>query len=261
MTRARPITWVLGAAFAGCAAIALHALTGVGGEGSRELFSRWTYCAVMNVTAAAVLWRAIAVPRHRAAWLAIGGGLALRNAGDLYWFVTMADLAAPPSPSICDAAWLASLLPTSLGVWLLLRSRMHGMPAAMWLDGLIASLAVAGAASVFAFEQLMPGSLAGGPGSLLTYVYPVRDIVLIGLLGAAAALAGARPGRAWFLLCGGVALALVADLVFVVRLRESLYSEGELLDVCWPLSATLIAAAAWQPSVRSRPRASRAAPA
>ena len=243
--RPRAVTAVLWAGLAGCVAIAVHATTGLGGDGMRDAFSRWTYCAVMNAALVCVLWRAAAVSRHRAAWLAIAAGVALRNAGDLYWFFAFADMANPPSPSLCDAAWLAALLPTVIGVGLLLRSRMNGMPAAMWLDGLIASLALAAAASVFAFEQVLPGALDGGLDSLITYLYPVRDVALMGLLGAAAALAGVRPGRAWLLLWSGVTLALLADLAFVVRLRDGLYSEGELLDACWPLSSVLIATAAW----------------
>jgi diguanylate cyclase (GGDEF)-like protein len=64
-------------------------------------------------------------------------------------------------------------------------------------------------------------------------------------------LTGWRPSLGWILLGLGLALAAVADGIYLLQTVEGTYTEGTLLETLWPASALLVGLAAWQPAVRS----------
>ncbi len=89
------------------------------------------------------------------------------------------------------------------------------------------------------------------PEVLTNLAYPVGDLLLLGLVVAILGLTGWRPGRAWILLGLGLALAAVADGVYLLQTVEGTYVEGTLLETLWPASALLVGLSAWQPAERA----------
>src|SRR5215207_2798890 len=99
-----------------------------------------------------------------AAWIALGAALALWLAGDLLWALEPA--ARGPFPGRADGLWLAGYPAAFAGFALLLRARLRGnLAATVWLDGVIAAVAVASVVAIAA-----PGR---GEGAV---AYPLGDV-------------------------------------------------------------------------------------
>ena len=170
----------------------------------------WIHAAGGFVAAAACLARAAADRADRAAWVALGCGL------------------------LADAAKLdAALFPFAFcAIGLLVRPRLRTTPASMWLDGLVAGLAVGAVAAALAFERVTAG---GTVGALL-------DLGLLVLAVGVLALTGWRPGRAVLMVAGALAVLAVADAAELAE--PALFAHSALL---WPLGWLLVALAADTP--------------
>ena len=137
------------------AAFAAHAALGFGGRGLDAFFNDWVYNGLILAAASSCLVRAVRVPVDRAAWLLLAFGLTAWAAAEIYNTVYLSKLAEPPYPSISDALWL-TFYPASYAAFVLLvRRRMRDARASLWLDGLIAALAVAVLGEMFVFHAIL----------------------------------------------------------------------------------------------------------
>jgi two-component system cell cycle response regulator len=226
---------------AGLAAFALHAAASDGGEG---LLGGWVYNGVIATAAALCLARAWLVRAERRAWLVLGAGLLAWTAGEVHYTVELAELENPPYPSIGDAFFLAFYPASYVGLVMLVRARVPRFSASLWLDGLVAALAIA------AIGAVALGPIVHSTGSNLAAVatdlaYPLFDLVLVAVVGAVFALTGWRPGRSWMLIGAGLATAAIADGAFLYLSASGTYVEGTLIDALWPAATLLIGLAAW----------------
>jgi diguanylate cyclase (GGDEF)-like protein len=249
---ARRVAAVTAWALAGLAlaALVVHAAGGLGGHASDSFFDKWVYDGIIVGSAVACLARAALVRVERVAWLALGLAVAAWAGGEIYYSVALADVGIQPFPSWSDAFFIAFYPLCFVGFVLLARARLSETWASTWLDGVIAALAVSAGAAAFVF-QLVLDSVHGLDGVLkigTSLAYPIGDLLLLGSVVAVLALTGWRPGRTWAVIAGGLALAAVADHVYVYQTAKSTYVEGGLLDTMWPASMLLIAYAAWQPA-------------
>jgi diguanylate cyclase (GGDEF)-like protein len=237
-------------------ALVLHSAGGLGGDSTHTFFNTWVYDGLIVGSALACLVRAALVRVERVAWVALGLAVAAWAAGEIYYTVALADLVVQPFPSWSDAFFVAFYPLCFVGFVLLARARLPETWASTWMDGVIAALAVSavGAALVF---SLVLDSIDGLHGALkigTSLAYPIGDLLLLGSVVAVLALTGWRPGRTWAVIGAGLALAAIADHVYVYQTAKDSYTEGGLLDAMWPASMLLIAYAAWQPA---RPQAVR----
>jgi two-component system, cell cycle response regulator len=191
---------------------------------------------------------------ERRVWLAFGAGLTLWSFGDIWWMVFLAQMAAPPYPSVADGLWLASYAPMAYGIWLLISLRVtwRALGAAAWLDGAIAALA---GSALFA-ATLLAGPLAaavqGEPAIFITNLaYPIGDLLLLGCVLAALSATGWRPGRGVSLIAAGLLLRALTDFVYLDQVTLGTYTGG-LIDTAWPAASLLIAAAACIPASKTR---------
>lgn len=241
-----------GLGFVALAAYAAHAGLGFGGAGARALFEDWIYNAVLVLAAALAIARGVVRREERTAWLTLGFGLAAWSAGTLH-----STLAGPPSatfPTLDDVLWLALYPASYAGLVLLVRARVRQFHPVLWLDGLIGALAVAGAGAAIVLPAVLAHSSTPASVAFSDLLYPIGDLVLLGLVAGVFALTAWRPGRAWALLLAGFAVGALADCAFVYENALGTYAPGGVQDALWPASALLLAAAAWQPV---RPRAIR----
>jgi two-component system cell cycle response regulator len=244
------------AAFAGLVAYTSHTLAPDHG-GLADFFDTRVYYALMLCAFVLCALRALAVPGDRMAWGCIAVGVGLYAFGDIYWQVAISHLDEQPFPSLADAGYLAYFPFVYAGLILLLRKRIRATRA-VWLDGATAALAV-GAVAAAVLVQVVLDSTGGSLAAVATNLaYPAGDILLLALLVGAAAVGGVQIGRSILLLTGALAVAAVADSIYLFQAAKGTYVEGTLLDALWPASMLSIAYAAWSdlsPPTRSRGQA------
>ncbi|MEA2405168.1 MAG: hypothetical protein QOE08_1815, partial [Thermoleophilaceae bacterium] len=143
------------AAFGLLLAFTLNAAFGARQGVVHDIFNDWVYNALVVIAAASCLTRAIRIREGRAPWLVLGGGLLLWAGAEIYNTAFLSQLADPPYPSISDVMWLAFYPASYVAILLLVRSRMRDRRASLWLDGLVAALAVAAIGEVLVFQPVM----------------------------------------------------------------------------------------------------------
>ena len=240
------------AALAGVALLAYVAHTAFG-LASPELdgfFENWVYCGLVVAAGAACVTRAVAVREERAAWLVMGIGLLAWGAGEVSWTLLFADDPDSASPSVADVLYLSFYPASYASLLLLARSRTDSFRSSLWLDGAIAALTVAAVIATLVFQPIVDAT-SGGPAEIaVNLAYPAGDLLLLGLVVAVFGLNGWRPDPVWLVLGGGLALTAVADGLYLFQSATDQYVQGTLLDIAWPVSALLVAGAAWQPARR-----------
>jgi two-component system cell cycle response regulator len=137
------------------------------------------------------------------------------------------------------------VVPLAIGALiLLLRERVGRLRAVAALDGLAAALVIQ---TLIALALLGPVEQAladQGFVASVTLLYPLADLLVIGVIGAAAAQHGWRPGSWGWLLAGLIAVTAgdSAQVSDVVRA-----SAGGPANAAWLAGTWLIAAGAWAP--------------
>jgi two-component system, cell cycle response regulator len=242
--------WLPGvAAIALLIAIWAHALLDFGGAGTADFFARWIHDAVFVVAALACAAHAVAERRGRLPAAALGLGLLLVAVGDLIYSLAP-DLNAVPVPSWSDPFWLAIYPCEYIALLYLIRERVGPTLVAMRLDGVASGFAVASLMACFSMSTAID-STAGAPFSeqLTNLAYPTADLVLLGAIVSAVALAGWRINRLWALLGGAILATEAADLIYMLG------AEGRIGVVADALVATGAIGMASAVITRSRPDA------
>ena len=231
-------------------AFALHTL-GAYGDAGAAFFDVYVYNGLVLASAASCLLRAALLCEERLAWLIMGAGLASWAGGEIVWTVSLSGLDVVPIPSLADAFYLAFYPAAYAALVLLVRRHTDSSSRDLWLDGVIAGLAVAAVLAAVIFEPIMAATSAEGLELLTSLAYPVGDIMLLTLVVVVLGLSGWRPGAAWGLLAAGLALSAVADSVYLVQAARGTYVEGAWLDAIWPAAALCVGLAAWSGGPRA----------
>ena len=190
------------------------------------------------------LLRAVLVRRDRLAGRSSAAGLVAWSAGEIHWTLRP-DSADSTGPGVSD--WLElSFYPASyVAIVLMVRARLRGASARLWLDGIVGALAAACVAAVFLFEPLIGASAEPGTLLLTDVAYPVGDLLLLAVVAGVFGLTGWRPGRSWTVIGAGFVAAAIADGLFLYQATLGSYVDGALLDALWPASTLLLGWAAW----------------
>ncbi len=118
------------------------------------LTSRFAHDVVLLAASALILARALEAGRERLAWLLIGAGVLAWSLGEVYYTAVLWDAEVIAIPSPADIGYLL-LPPLALaGILLLLRARARAVPRTLWVDGVIAALAVAARARARRQQQV-----------------------------------------------------------------------------------------------------------
>ena len=229
------------------ALVAVYGIESASGIGGRvdAFFDSWVYNGLLIAAAAACLARGLLVQAERRAWLLLGAALSLWTLGDLYYFFFL-DPVDPPIPSLADGFYLAFYPLGYAALALILRSRVRRFEGNLWLDGVIAALAVAAIGAAVVFNQVLESTGGSSLVVATNLAYPLADVLLLSLIVGIFALTGWRFDLTWALAAAGFAVFAVADSVYLYETAVGRYSEGGPLDVGWPAALALIAFAAWQ---------------
>jgi diguanylate cyclase (GGDEF)-like protein len=234
------------------AAAAAHTLFGVGGSGLDVPVRDWASSAVYVLAALIVVMRAVMVKKSRTAWIAIAVGTCLYGAGNLVWAFWLQQLPNPPIPSISDAMWL-SLYPASyLGIVLLARRQWRGLPAGVWLDGIVAGLGITAVGATVVFEPVLRSLTGDRSVAAVGLAYPACDLLLAALVVGALALRGWRLDRSWALLGTGFLTLTVADSIYLLHVAHGATDASGIANIFYLSAVALIAFAAWQQPERSQ---------
>jgi len=228
------------------AAYGMESLLGVHGPVD-AFFDSWVYNGLLVLASVACVARGVAVKAERLPWLLLGIALALWTTGDLYYYFAFSGAGDVPIPSVSDPFYLAFYPVSYVALALLLRRRMQDFRGNLWLDGVIASLAVAALGAAVVFGEVL--SSTGGSALVIAtnLAYPLADVLLLALVVATFALTGWRFDATWAFVAVGFAVFALADSAYLYETAAGTYTEGGLLDAGWPLALVLIACSAWQP--------------
>ena len=230
------------------------------GLGLEGLFKTYVFSGLPILAAAVCFMRARWVAQERTTWTLVGIGMVLWALGSIYWSAFLKDLEAPPYPSPADALYLGFYPACYVGLMLLARPRVRGISPSVWLDGLIAMLAVGAIGTAFVIPSLVTDT-GGKVGAVATNLaYPVGDLLLIALVVGGFALTSWRPGRTWVMIGCGLLLFAVADSYYLYLTAREKFVEGTWLDAIWPAGMLLAAIAAWQRRPRSSTHRARSWP-
>jgi diguanylate cyclase (GGDEF)-like protein len=211
----------------------------------------WLAPAVLVVSITLILLRAVLVADNRVAWACFAMAGSCWTAGDVYFLLVVRTHGPMPAPSWADAGYLAFYPPLWCGLVLLLRRQCTALPRSVWLDGIVAALATAAAASAFALPGILRDTHAATVATNLSY--PVADLLLLCLLTGVCALLRWRAPRSWLLFGAAFAAFAVADASYLLRTAAGSYVLGTSWDAGWTLGIVLIAIAAWQrPAAQQR---------
>ena len=233
-------------------ACGLHLGAGLGGDALAPFFNDYLYNGLVLVAAVSCIVRAVRVPGQRAAWALFGAGLGAWAAAEVYYSFFLSNLEEPPYPSLSDGLWLSFYPAAYAAMALLVRARMREARASLWLDGLVAALAVSAVGEIWVFSPMAEASTAGGlaePIEVATdLAYPIGDLLMLAIVMGVFSLTAWRPGRAWTMIGLGLMAMAIADSVYAYQASQGTYTEGTILDAMWPAATLLVGFAAWEPS-------------
>ncbi|MEV1330937.1 EAL domain-containing protein [Micromonospora costi] len=199
-------------------------------------------------------WAAVAcvgvARRHPASlrrfWSLLAATMALAAAGRLVWTVERLTGDDLPHTPLIGAVFTAGILTgTAALLCSLTAPRTAVGRARILLDGVIVALALVPIAWVVVFRNVADADLAD-PVRTLGLLYPMFDLMQLTILVAVAG--PARPlWRPMSLIAGSLAVRALSDTAYVALFARGDYAPGHPLDLCWPLSYLLIAAATGYP--------------
>jgi two-component system cell cycle response regulator len=216
----------------------------------RHVLEVGVYNNLMLAAGLVCVARGIARKHERVAWTLVGAAVLAWGTGNTVWTFTVANLPDPPFPSYADIGFLAVYPPIYVAIILLLRSRVDHVRPSLWLDGLIAGLAVGAVGTALVFPAVL-GTLGGSRAAVATNLaYPLADLTLIGLVIWALAVTGWRPGRTWGFLAAGLLVFSISDALYLYETAVASYGNGSVTDLGWVAGGLLLAWAAWQPAAK-----------
>ncbi len=207
--------------------------------------AKWLYNVLLVGSAFVCLSSPLRRSKERAAWLCLGTTLLLWAAGDFYYTIFLWNQNAAP-PTVTDWFWLASYPFLYASIALLVRARTAHFDRSLWLDAVLAALAVAAVGATVLFGAVVE-STGGSPLlAAMNLAYPLADALLLGIVVAVLALTGWRLDRTWMCIVAGTTVLALTDSAFLYQATSG-SSQIPILDAGWPLAMLLLTAAAWQP--------------
>ena len=212
---------------------------------------------IWELTVAALLaLMALGIWRFRAGgrlpWVLIWTGLTAAFVGGILvahpWLASF----SVESPSPVDALRLLNYPLGAAGVLMLLfrRDRTVGVRAA--LEAVIAVGAGGVVIAVLVIEPLLAASETTGLELTVAALYPLMDVLLLGVIAVLIVHVQGRPGALW-LVALGLAGNLAADVAFAHQNLQGGYQPGGLIDVGWLLCfASFSVAPSWPTGAEQR---------
>ncbi|WP_426563148.1 putative bifunctional diguanylate cyclase/phosphodiesterase [Angustibacter sp. McL0619] len=224
------------------AAFTVSTLPGVRQNPGYNLFlDGWLNNVAYMLSPLVCLTRARAAGSYTRSWRVLAVGLALYGMGNVYWTVYIRPLTPEPFPSPADGLWLTFYGFAFVALLLIVREAANQLPVSLWLDGIVAGLAVAAVMAAIAGPVLAVTGGGSLPAVVTTLAYPLLDVVLLLIVTAVLALFHWRPPAGLWFLVAGLTAFVVADLVYLFHAANGTYQPGGVNDAVWVLATLLMA--------------------
>jgi diguanylate cyclase (GGDEF)-like protein len=206
------------------------------------------YTLVLVCVCLLAIARPVLVRRNRPAWILIALAVTSWTIGELYWSAALSGADVVPVPSLADAFYVAMYPLAYVGLILLARAGSRRLPASVWLDGVVSSLAAGAVFAAIALGDVLARAGGGDSTATLTNLsYPIGDLVLFVVSVAAMATVRWRPDPAWWLLGSGAAFFAVADTAYLFTVANNTFSDGNWVAGMWMVGLTFMALAGSAP--------------
>ncbi|HZM76471.1 MAG TPA: bifunctional diguanylate cyclase/phosphodiesterase [Candidatus Limnocylindrales bacterium] len=207
-----------------------------------EFLDTWFYSSVLVLTMLLALARPLFVRPQRAAWACVAFAVTSWSVGDIYWSAVFSDTPADeiPVPSLADVFYIGMYPLAYIGFILLARAAVARLPASVWLDGVVTSLATGAVFCAVVLAEVLSTITAG---TLTNLFYSIGDLVLIVISVAALAMVRWRSDPIWWLLGLGAGFFAIADTTYLLTLEAGTYVDGGWVDGLWMLGLTFMALA------------------
>jgi hypothetical protein len=169
--------------------------------------------------------------------------VALFAAGNTFYVLKLAHLAAPPVPSYADAGYLSFYPFALVAIAFAVRRELAGIAsAAVWRDSVLSALAAtAGLAVVLSPVMGAATESATTPAAVTAIAYPIGDLLLISAIAGVCVLKGGRMQRHWLALIAGLSVFTASDVVYALRVVKGTYVVGTALDAGWAIGLAFVA--------------------
>jgi signal transduction histidine kinase len=252
-----PAPWVLAALPAAAVLLAAlpaarHAMGGAGLWPGSAAAVR-TYAVAILLCGLAPLARALTGRDDRAAWTALGIGLAGLGVISLAAGPRVAQGAGSLTP-VTALLWVALYPSVTAAVVLLARSRAARFDAGLVVDGLIGGLTLAAVAAELGLHPLLHHLHMRLGQISVDGVWLASDLSLLGVMAGCGALAASRGQRERALLAAGAAVLAAADALSLYHASAAVDGlPGGWRQLLVPLACALMASAAIVPPGRPKP--------
>ncbi|MGZ4175160.1 MAG: putative bifunctional diguanylate cyclase/phosphodiesterase [Solirubrobacteraceae bacterium] len=235
---------------------AANALLGLGGDAAGSFARDWVSTAVCVLVTVIVCLRPLWVQARRRAFSMLAAGVTSYALGNVLWTTWLAHLAHPPVPSVSDILWLAFYPLVALGVVGLTGIRSRDRPsAAVWLDGIVAGGGLAAIGAVVIISPVLASASRSAATTATALLYPVGDLILVGLVMGVIALRGWRIDRGWSILGGAFALLSTADFLYAMQTTTNAGRPTTVINLVYLLALSALAFVSWQvPPSRPEPK-------
>jgi methyl-accepting chemotaxis protein len=192
-----------------------------------------------------ILVRGVRHQRDRPYTLLLGIGATSWALGDFAMTYETLGGHTAPTLSVANFFWAGFFPFAYLAVMVLMRRDVRRFTAANYLDGVIATLAIACLIVAFAFRPIAAAAGAGNEFAAVNLVYPICDVLLSGLTVGGILLLPRGARARWYLIgTAGIVNAAGDTAALFPSLTAS--QVGWFLNViAWPTSLLLIAGAVW----------------
>jgi diguanylate cyclase (GGDEF)-like protein len=227
-------------------------------DGYSSFWDGWVGNIACTMPIIPLLLRARHSSKLRSAWLALAGGVALNDVGNIVYLLHDQNMHPIPSPAPSDVPYLLSYVGFAIGVTLITQRSYGARILSARLDGAIAGIAAGAVAATLWFDAVL--NVSGNSLQVVVGMsYPLMDLALLMLLVAGLARLRFRPNVTKLALTLGIVWFLVGDIIDLNQVAAHTYVPDTLLDGTWLLGIWLLAVSAWKsPERRTEPRTDEA---
>ncbi len=212
---------------------------------STPLIDGWGVASFEMLASVLVLARALVVPRDRAFGLLLGFGMVAWSSGDFAMTIETLHGATPATLSAANVLWYGFYPLAYVGVMVLMRRDVRRFTVANYLDGVIACLVTGALFAVFAFGAIAKASGAGNASTAVNVIYPLGDLLLLGLCAIPIRLLPPGKRGRWYLFAAACVANASGDIAALFPGVVATHVGYFLNSLAWPLSLFLIASGVW----------------
>ena len=186
-------------------------------------------------------------PGRRGVWQLVAVSLLLFAAGDVVFDVAQRGFGQADGFPYSDVLYLLAYPVLAIALARLARSRYDRETA---IDSIVVAIALSAVIWQWVVTPVLDSTSGASAERIVSVAYPIMDILLVVVIVHAVFTLPRWTPAAW-LLFAGLGAMLVADVVYARLVADGTYTDGGALDVLWPISYFLLAAAVMHPSMRA----------